>query len=148
MKARLVHCKKEPYDVYIGRPSEWGNPFEIGPDGDREAVIEKYKSWIINQPHLLDKLRTLEGKTLGCWCHPKPCHGDVLIELLDNIVYQCQSCMGVYQYLVSTCDCYGDSAEDRKSQSQKFKVGYIVYSNDIITQPQSYRIDEDGYKSE
>lgn len=24
---KVVHCKKEPYDVYIGRPSKWGNPF-------------------------------------------------------------------------------------------------------------------------
>ena len=40
---RIVHCKKSPYDIYIGRPSRWGNPYKIGPDGDRDTVIEKYK---------------------------------------------------------------------------------------------------------
>jgi hypothetical protein len=81
---RVVHCKKEPYDIYIGRPSVWGNPFEIGKDGNREEVITKYKEWVNNQPDLLDKIHTLEGKTLGCWCSPEPCHGDVLIDLIMN----------------------------------------------------------------
>ena len=43
---KVVHCKKEPYDIYIGRPSKWGNPFSIGKDGTREEVIEKYREWI------------------------------------------------------------------------------------------------------
>lgn len=29
--------------VYIGRGSKWGNPFRIGRDGDRAAVIAKYE---------------------------------------------------------------------------------------------------------
>jgi hypothetical protein len=81
---RVVHCKKEPYDIYIGRPSAWGNPFEIGKDGNREEVITKYKEWISTQQDLLDKIHTLEGKTLGCWCSPKACHGDVLVDLVTN----------------------------------------------------------------
>ena len=43
----------QPYDVYIGRPSKWGNPFRIGPDGNREEVIRKYRDWIGKQPELL-----------------------------------------------------------------------------------------------
>lgn len=27
----VVHCKREPYDVYIGRGSKWGNPFSHNP---------------------------------------------------------------------------------------------------------------------
>lgn len=81
---KVVHCKKEPHDVYIGRPSKWGNPFSIGKDGNREQVIEKYKDWIINQPELMKSLPELKDKTLGCWCSPKPCHGDILIELTRN----------------------------------------------------------------
>lgn len=81
---RVVHCKKEPYDVYIGRPSKWGNPFEIGKDGTRKDVIDKYRDWILSQPELMKSLPDLEGKTLACWCRPKACHGDVLIELLEN----------------------------------------------------------------
>ncbi|MDQ5843653.1 MAG: DUF4326 domain-containing protein [Thermoproteota archaeon] len=38
---RVVHCKVEPFDVYIGRPSKWGNPFKIGKDGSREEVIQR-----------------------------------------------------------------------------------------------------------
>jgi len=80
----VVHCKKAPYDVYIGRPSKWGNPFVIGRDGTREEVIKKYKAWIKTQPHLMASLHELKGKTLGCWCAPRPCHGDVLEELARN----------------------------------------------------------------
>jgi len=56
----------------------------IGPDGSREEVIAKYKDWIVSQTDLINNLSELEGKTLGCWCHPLKCHGDVLIELLNN----------------------------------------------------------------
>lgn len=45
---KIVHCKKEPYDIYIGRPGKWGNPFTIGKDGTREEVIVKYEEWIRN----------------------------------------------------------------------------------------------------
>ena len=78
---QVVHCKREPFDVYIGRPSKWGNPFVIGRDGSREEVIEKYRSWILSQAHLVAALPELKGKILGCWCKPYPCHGDVLVEL-------------------------------------------------------------------
>jgi hypothetical protein len=78
---RVVHCKKEKYDVYIGRPSKWGNPFEKGKDGTRAEVVKKYGEWILTQPDLLKDLHTLRNKTLGCWCYPKLCHGDVLKEL-------------------------------------------------------------------
>lgn len=83
---RVVHCKQESYDVYIGRPGPWGNPFVIGKDGTREEVIAKYRDWITTQPDLLRKIPTLRGKILGCWCHPKACHGDVLAELSNQAV--------------------------------------------------------------
>ena len=43
---RVVHCKKDSFDVYIRRPSKWGNPFSIGVDGTREEVIEKYRKYL------------------------------------------------------------------------------------------------------
>jgi hypothetical protein len=90
---RVVHCKVEPYDVYIGRPSKWGNPFEIGRDGTREDVIQKYYRWIVDErPDLLAQLVELRGKVLGCWCAPKPCHGDVLVELSSYPSYKCITC--------------------------------------------------------
>jgi hypothetical protein len=83
MKTTVVHCKRNVYDTYIGRPSKWGNPFVIGPDGDRLQVIEKYREWIFTQPKLLADLNELRGKRLGCWCSPAICHGNVLAELAD-----------------------------------------------------------------
>jgi hypothetical protein len=74
--------------VYIGRPSEWGNPFVIGVDGNRKTVIGKYRRYIMtrlsNEPKLFNRMKKeLKDKTLVCWCKPLPCHGDVLMELLD-----------------------------------------------------------------
>jgi len=90
---RVVHCKVEPYDIYIGRPSKWGNPFtHIAGKAtkakyivdSREEAIEKYREWISAQTNLLSSLHELEGKTLGCWCAPNNCHGDILIELINK----------------------------------------------------------------
>ena len=80
----VVHCKRAKHDVYIGRPSKWGNPFEIGKDGDRETVIRKYREWVVTQPHLMAALPELRGKVLGCWCAPQACHGDVLVSLAND----------------------------------------------------------------
>jgi hypothetical protein len=74
----VVHCKRSRYDVYVGRPSKWGNPFHVGRDGTRAQVIERYERWLLDQPELVAALHELRGKTLGCWCAPQPCHADVL----------------------------------------------------------------------
>lgn len=92
MAPKVVHCKKEAYDVYIGRPSKWGNPFSHLADtiakykvASREEAIEKYAEWIGTQDNLLADLRPeLKGKTLGCWCSPKSCHGDILLRLANE----------------------------------------------------------------
>jgi len=90
----VVHCKKERYDVYIGRPSKWGNPFTFKPVitkakyvvQTRKEAIDAYREWITSGDgkHLLKDLQELKGKVLGCWCKHDSCHGDVLIELLKN----------------------------------------------------------------
>ncbi len=77
----VVHCKRARYDVYIGRPSKWGNDFKVGRDGTRAQVIARYEAWLATQPELLAALPELAGKTLGCWCAPAPCHGEVLARL-------------------------------------------------------------------
>lgn len=86
----VVHCRKSPYDVYIGRPSKWGNPFshKLGTRAQfvvasRAEAIARYRTWILQQPALLQALPELKGKRLGCWCHPLPCHGDVLAALAE-----------------------------------------------------------------
>lgn len=82
---KIVHCKRDPHDVYIGRPSKWGNPFVIGVHGTRDEVIDQYERWIRTQSELMAALPELKDKTLGCWCSPNACHGDVLIKLLGEI---------------------------------------------------------------
>jgi hypothetical protein len=91
---QVVHCKKENYDVYIGRPSKWGNPFSHKPGTKalwirptREEAISAYREWLLTSEkgqQLLRDLHELKGKTLGCWCKPQSCHGDVLIEILNK----------------------------------------------------------------
>ena len=53
--------------IYIGRGSKWGNPFRIGPDGDRATVIAKYERWLRDQHHLLRALDELRGHHLVCF---------------------------------------------------------------------------------
>ncbi len=85
MITQVVHCKRESYDIYIGRPSIWGNPFTIGPDGTREDVIQKHKQKILSNPKMVARIkRELGGKVLGCWCKPKPCHGDTYVEIANE----------------------------------------------------------------
>jgi hypothetical protein len=99
MSGAVVHCEQAPYDTYIGRgrdPStgesgEWGNPYSHRPSrgpgvivvATVEEAIERYRRhlWVeIRSGRLpLDKLAALAGKTLGCWCAPAPCHGEVFL---------------------------------------------------------------------
>ena len=81
---RVVHCRRSSYDVYIGRPSKWGNPFYVGSDGNRQEVLIKYKEYLLSSSNLMAALPEIKGKILGCWCSPLLCHGDVLAELADE----------------------------------------------------------------
>lgn len=91
-KSFVVHCKKSSFDVYIGRPSEFGNPFGHKEDSiaefkveTREEAIVKYREWVMTQPDLIVKIKTeLRGKRLGCWCSPLRCHGEILAEIANE----------------------------------------------------------------
>jgi hypothetical protein len=92
---KVVHCKRDRFDIYIGRGSIYGNPYKIGLDGTRNEVIKKYKDWIVSDRYIptiykpsIEEIKLLKGKILGCWCTPKACHGDVLIELANTIKEQ------------------------------------------------------------
>lgn len=94
--SRVVHVKKENYDLYIGRYNSYlgergsflANPFKIGPGTSREESIQRYRNWfydqIENTPNFRDRVLALKGKTLGCWCKPLACHGDVIVEFLEE----------------------------------------------------------------
>jgi hypothetical protein len=78
--------------VYIGRgllagkerfvPSKWANPYSVKRYGRVEA-LKRYERMIRGGP-LWDELPELEGKVLACWCKPEPCHGDVLLRLIEE----------------------------------------------------------------
>ena len=93
---KVVHCKKEPYDVYIGRPSRFGNPYSHIPGkgeylvASREHAIEKYREMVnsmiaLDRPAVISIFSEVAGKTLGCWCTPNACHGDVIIDICKEL---------------------------------------------------------------
>lgn len=103
VKARIIDAgitkvankdKGEKYDIYIGRGSDWGNPYAVGfgaspgeEQNDRDEAIRKYK-YDFEKGYLKyskeDALK-LKGKTLGCHCKPLACHGDVIAEYLNSL---------------------------------------------------------------
>lgn len=88
---------KVSYDVYIGHGSKWGNIYSHMENtkaefkaATRDEAVDKYKEYILGRPDLLACLGELKDKVLGCYCKEQPgkkiirCHGDVLVELMDN----------------------------------------------------------------
>ena len=106
MPTTVVNRKAtQVYDVYIGRPSKWGNPYKIGPGLSRAMVIVKYREHLLQHPELLRDVHELKGKILGCWCKPLPCHGDVLAALADaeaETWYTCPDCRKIWRDEVAT----------------------------------------------
>lgn len=92
---KIVHCKKEKYDIYIGRPSIFGNPYSWKDDtlakfkvNTIEEAIESYEAYARNKPDLLEAIKELsEDAVLGCWCF-KQCHGNVIIKLWKELNLQ------------------------------------------------------------
>ena len=78
---------ENPNNVYIGRhvqyvdgtySSKWRNPFSAKQYG-REECIKKYERHLITSG-LINNIHELRGKSLGCWCKPESCHGDILVK--------------------------------------------------------------------
>jgi hypothetical protein len=90
--------------IYVGRPSKWGNPFQITALVKREKAVELYKECILNNTmayyyfdeiyatemynhfkYISENLHTLKGKNLACWCQlDKCCHADVLLRFANG----------------------------------------------------------------
>ena len=117
-QALVVHCKSSKYDVYIGRPGKWGNPFMIGRDGDRATVIRKYEAYLLSSPALMASVSELKGKVLGCWCAPCACHGDVLARIAR------EQALVEYDYSDDLDDCANSYPElSLKEKLTKFHGG-------------------------
>lgn len=96
----LKEWSRNPNNVYIGRSSVfidgkrfpqkhsiWHNPFSVK-KYTREESLKKYREYITDKlskdSNLRTQLKELKGKNLGCWCYPLPCHGDILVELINS----------------------------------------------------------------
>lgn len=101
MTTRVVNLRKEAYDVYIGRPGKgqdgfWGNPILKGEPcpicsrvhqepGETVPCFQQVFEWRLdNDPEFVRRLPELEGKVLGCFCKPNPCHGDVYVAYFSK----------------------------------------------------------------
>ena len=83
-EALISWAKENGYFQRIDRNSQWGNPYELGKDGDRETVCDSHKYYFKKKLSLHQQLMDIKGKVLGCWCYPERCHGDYLKKLADG----------------------------------------------------------------
>lgn len=79
-RALLYWAKSTNRFTRIDRSSDWGNPFEMPADGDRDTVCDSYEIFFPRKFSLHNRLDELAGKVLGCWCYPQRCHGDYLVN--------------------------------------------------------------------
>jgi len=82
---------------YVGRPSPLGNPFSAKEHG-RDEALSKYEDWLNLQyfngnQEVIERLHSLAIQlkdtgtiTLSCWCHPKPCHADLVGRAISNMI--------------------------------------------------------------
>jgi hypothetical protein len=105
METVVVNLRKEPFDVYIGRPGkgmegyfgnphpvyQFGKPWTVCPickikhmKGEAiEAFRKDFAVRIESDPEFRRRVLLLKGKRLGCFCDGN-CHGDVYKEWLDK----------------------------------------------------------------
>jgi hypothetical protein len=87
---RVVNLRKSEYDVYIGRAGKgqsgyFGNPYSVSEYGDeaiplfRKYFYDRLNADIIFKVHVL----SLKNLTLGCFCAPRACHGDIIAEWVN-----------------------------------------------------------------
>lgn len=84
--ATVVNKKVDDFDVYIGRGSRWGNPYK---GKNRDLNIRNYEQYLwkkIETGEIKEsELLALDGKRLGCFCKPKRCHGDIIVNAMEII---------------------------------------------------------------
>ncbi len=89
---KVINIKSgEPYDIYVGRGTIYGNPYSHIPGygkwpvETREDAIRLYEEWVISQPELIEKIKKdLKNKILACHCVPLSCHAEVLVKIANS----------------------------------------------------------------
>ena len=89
-RKRTKGWEMPPLCQYVGRPTKWGNPYRVGPDGTAADCVKKYRDKIAGNlwsfPTKKD-IQLLRGLNLACWCGlDQPCHADVLLEIANEEV--------------------------------------------------------------
>ena len=91
-RTRVVNIRKETCDVYIGRAGcgkdgYFGNPFRLEATMAKGSTLGRYRKYFYHRlstdKEFRKRIGNLQGKTLGCFCKPDPCHGDIIKEYLD-----------------------------------------------------------------
>lgn len=96
-RKRTKGWRMPPGAVYVGRGTQWGNPFRVGPAwayGEvptREEAVKLFRNWwfypakwALPEPPF-NHLHQLRGRDLACWCLlDAACHADVLLELANS----------------------------------------------------------------
>lgn len=127
VKTTVVNIHREPFDVYIGRAGRghdgvFGNPVVPGEPcpvcgdlhgdgGDTLACFTVLFERAVRDPSSRAKIEELRGKRLGCFCKPKPCHGDVIADYLNARSPDILLFSGEHRFLSNFWPCevrYGD----------------------------------------
>lgn len=94
----VVHCKRDPDSIYIGRGSVLGNPYPMRSEDDRDLVCDQYEEYFQQKIEERDEefmeeiARLVESAyvngyvRVGCFCAPRRCHGDTVARFLNTIL--------------------------------------------------------------
>lgn len=87
---RDPNCPKNA--VYVGRPTKWGNPYshqnntlaQFKVENKAEAIAA-FRDMVRADPEFQNEIvLALSGKDLVCFCAPRPCHADILLEIANG----------------------------------------------------------------
>ncbi|AFL52877.1 hypothetical protein ABIE78_001232 [Sinorhizobium fredii] len=80
----IAYAQDRGLVVRIDRQTDWGNPFRMTTETDRDLACDRFESYLRANPDLLARIPSLKGKLLLCWCHPRRCHGDTLAAVANE----------------------------------------------------------------
>ena len=91
-RTTVVNLKSgAPFDVYIGRArgarGYFGNPYTVAAYGREEALRlyrRHFRERMATDAEFRRRVEALRGQTLGCFCKPAHCHGDVIAAYLNG----------------------------------------------------------------
>lgn len=113
---RLINIRNhstDMVDVYVGdetdsttfEMSQFRNPFDKAEKG-REGAVNHYMVYFyrryLSEKEFRKSVHGLDGKTLGCWCYPRKCHGEIIVDLLN--VYHNDGLAGVVEHISENLD--------------------------------------------